>query len=57
MVERLSVDLPDDVVVEVDRIVELIGFERREEFVKAAIRRCIDHYRLITNGALGGAES
>ena len=52
MVEKLIIDLPKELVDEVDRFVELIGFECREEFVKAAVRRCIDHYTLCADRAL-----
>jgi len=52
MGERITVELPDEVVSEVDRIVELMGFGRREEFLKAAVRRTVDHYKLCISRVL-----
>jgi len=50
--ERITVELSDEVVSEVDRIVELMGFDEREEFLKAAIRRTVDHFKVSINRVL-----
>ena len=52
MGERITVELSDEVVSEVDRIVKLMGFGEREEFLKAAVRRTIDHYKVCINRVL-----
>ena len=49
MGERITVELPDKGVFKVNRIVELMGFGRREEFLKAAVKRTVDHYK-VCNG-------
>jgi len=42
---KLSVDVPRELVEEIDEIVSLMGFEGREQFVESAIRRLLDEYR------------
>jgi len=45
---RLSVDVPVEIVEEIDWIAALLGFDRREQFIEAAIRRLLDRYRKLT---------
>jgi len=43
-----DINLPVDLIKQVDKFVERLDFVSREEFVKAAVRRLIDYYRSIT---------
>jgi len=47
LVERVEVVLPPEVAKTVDWFVELLGFESREKFVEAAVRRLVDHYLMV----------
>jgi metal-responsive CopG/Arc/MetJ family transcriptional regulator len=46
-VEQIKVMLPPELVERIDWIVDLLGFESREKFVEAAVRRLVDQYLLI----------
>ena len=46
-VEQIKVMLPPELVERIDYIVDLLGFESREKFVEAAVRRLVDQYMLI----------
>jgi metal-responsive CopG/Arc/MetJ family transcriptional regulator len=46
-VERVEVMLSPELAERIDWIVDLLGFESREKFVEAAVRRLVDQYMLI----------
>ena len=45
--DKLEIILPVDLLEKIDRIVDLLGFGSREEFVVAAVRRAVDQYMLL----------
>ena len=44
MEEKLQITLPPGLLEKIDYIAEIIGFDGREQFIKAASRRTVDHY-------------
>ena len=44
MEENLQITLPPEPLEKIDYIVEIIGFDGREQFIKAASRRTVNHY-------------
>jgi len=53
MVEYTTVKLPDDMIVEVDKLVGKYGFSSRTEVVKSALRNFFGKYSE-TNGQMLG---
>jgi metal-responsive CopG/Arc/MetJ family transcriptional regulator len=49
--EKVKIDLPVELVEKVDGIMDLLGFESREEFVEAAVRRLLDRYTVLVGGS------
>ena len=47
MSEKIIIELPNQTLTEMDKIVKQIGFKKREEFIKAAVNRAVDNYKLI----------
>lgn len=43
----VSVKVSSELLREVDVLVEKLDFKNREAFVEAAVRRLVDHYRLL----------
>lgn len=41
---KLEISLPVELVDRMDEILEALGFQSREEFVTAAVRRLVDRY-------------
>lgn len=41
---KLEISLPVELVDRMDEILEVLGFQSREEFVTAAVRRLVDRY-------------
>jgi len=41
---ELEIALPTEIVDRIDEILEVLGFQSREEFVVAAVRRLVDRY-------------
>jgi len=42
--EKLEISLDPEVVKRIDDVVELLGYESREEMIQCAIRRFVDKY-------------
>ena len=43
----MKITLPPGLLEKIDYIAEIIGFDGREQFIKAASRRTVDHYMRI----------
>lgn len=41
---KLEISLPAELVDRMDKILEVLGFQSREELVTAAVRRLVDRY-------------
>lgn len=52
MTETLEIVIPDEMTRKIDDIMKIIGFDRREDFAEAAIRRAVDMYMVIICRAL-----
>jgi len=52
LTETLEIVIPDDMTRKIDDIMKIIGFDRREDFAEAAIRRAVDMYMVIICRAL-----
>jgi len=52
LTEKLEIVIPDDMTSKIDDIMRLIGFDRKEDFAEAAIRRAVDMYTMIICKAL-----
>lgn len=44
MIEKLEINLPADLLKEIDRMARALDFCSREELILAAIRRLVDYY-------------
>ncbi|MBS7633923.1 hypothetical protein KEJ34_00240 [Candidatus Bathyarchaeota archaeon] len=42
--EVLLIKIPRELLDEVDRLTELMGYETREKFVESAVRRLVNQY-------------
>lgn len=41
---EICIKLPKELIIKIDRIVELIGYKKREKFIESATRRLINQY-------------
>jgi Arc/MetJ-type ribon-helix-helix transcriptional regulator len=48
---KLCVDLPAELVDMMREVIEVFGFGSEEEFIKAAVRRLLDKYMVLIEGA------
>jgi metal-responsive CopG/Arc/MetJ family transcriptional regulator len=42
--EVLLIKIPRELLAEVDRLTELMGYETREKFIESAVRRLVNQY-------------
>ncbi|MEM2431591.1 MAG: hypothetical protein QXX94_06525 [Candidatus Bathyarchaeia archaeon] len=45
---KVSIEIPREIIEEIDKLMEIMGFERREQFIEVAIKRLIDRYKRLT---------
>ncbi|MEM2922705.1 MAG: hypothetical protein QXF26_10380 [Candidatus Bathyarchaeia archaeon] len=45
---KISIEIPRGLTEEIDKLTELLGYDRREQLIGAAIKRQIDEYKRLT---------